>query len=62
MVPVLLTAGATRAARPACFTVMVPALAMRAPGRAGWSNARWPDMKFWLVMPAALTMTLCAFT
>ncbi len=62
MVPELATEGATRAASPACLTVMVPAFSMRAPGLPAWSNTILPAMKFWLVMPGALTMRLWALT
>ena len=53
--PELATCGATSAASPACLTVMVPALSIRALGLPGWSNTMRPAMKFWLVMPAAET-------
>jgi hypothetical protein len=60
--PELATEGATSAASPACLTVMVPRLPIRAFGFGASVNAMRPAMKFWLVMPAALTITLCAFT
>ncbi len=60
--PELATEGATSAASPACLTVMVPLLTIRAFGLAAWSKAILPAMKFWLVIPAALTTTDCALT
>ena len=62
MVPELATRGATSAASPACLTVMLPWLSMRAFGSPGWSNFMTPAMKFWLLMPAALTITPAALT
>jgi len=62
MTPEFATEGATSAARPACFTVMMPWLSTRAFGLAAWSKTILPAMKLRLVMPAALTMTLCALT
>ena len=62
MVPELATDGATSAANPASLTVIVPALVIRAFGLPGWSNTIRPAMKFWLLIPGALTITLCAFT
>ncbi len=62
MVPELATCGATSAASPACLTVIVPALLIFALGLAGWSNIMRPAMKFWLLMPAALTITPAALT
>ena len=62
MVPEFATDGATRAASPACLTVMVPAFTIRASGFASRSNTIRPAMKLRLPMPAALTTTLCALT
>ena len=60
--PELATEGATSAASPACFTVIVPRLSIRAFGLAAWSNTMRPAMKFWLVMPGALTTMDCVLT
>ncbi len=62
MVPELATCGATRAASPACLTVILPALAIRAFGFAAWSNTIRPAMKFAVVIPGADTTTDCAST
>ena len=47
MVPEFATWGATSAARPACFTVIVPALLTLASGLAGWSmlHALFPPLR-----------------
>src|ERR1700692_2505520 len=62
MTPELATLGATNAARPVSLTVVVPLLTILAFGLAGMSKTIFPAMKFWLVMPAAVTSTLAAFT
>ncbi len=62
MVPELATEGATSAASPACRTVIVPRLSMRAFALPGWSNTILPAIRLAFVMPAALTTTLCALT
>ncbi len=62
MTPELATSGATSAERPAFFTLMRPALTIRAPGFAGMSKRIRPAMKLRFVMPAAETRTLAALT
>ena len=62
MTPELATCGATRAARPACRTVMVPAFVTAALGFAAWSNTIRPAMKLALPMPAADTISPALFT
>ena len=62
IVPEFATCGATSAARPAAFTVMLPALLIRASGRPGWSNTMRPAMKLALLTLADDTTRLCTST
>src|SRR6185312_13885624 len=62
MTPELTTRGATSAARPCSFIVMVPWLTIWAPGFGAWSNTILPAMKLLLLIPAADTTSPAVFT
>jgi hypothetical protein len=55
ILPELRTRGATRAASPSLFTVMVPRFSTLAPALAAWSNTILPAMKLLVLIPAAET-------